>query len=410
MAAVSGSSLVALRRVAGPSPGPAHVTTAGLAERPLENIANNFSPSKAKTRSDLRKRRYLGREVNWAESRLKRCRDCGRVAITPGGSVVVRESGGVGGFAGLSTCGSVWACGVCNAKIMARRQLEIGAAVEVWKASGGEVAFGTLTMRHWTGHRLEDLWAALAKAWQRVIGGKAWQVAKRRYGIAGWLRVVEVTFGLNGWHVHVHYLLFLESATASTDLDILKRGLYGRWASALKALGLPSPLLAGQDLRLLDGAADEQLSRYFTKSVHQAKRIGLEFTSTQTKTARGVHGTRSVWSFLDDVIDLGDADALGYWHEFQKASKGRRQLTWAKGLRELLGLRAEKSDEDVASEELGTKEDDLILITSAGWRVVIASRLMVPILETVERQGLSGVRALLDVSGVEYELIGERAA
>jgi len=42
--------------------------------------------------------------------------------------------------------------------------------------------------------------------------------------------------------------------------------------------------------------------------------------------------------------------------------------------------------------------------------VVVGSRLMVPILEIVEKQGLSGVRALLDVSGVEYELIGERAA
>jgi len=59
------------------------------------------------------------------------------VAITVGGSVAVRVSGGVGGFAGLSTCGSVWACGVCNAKIMARRQLEIGAGVEGWEAACG---------------------------------------------------------------------------------------------------------------------------------------------------------------------------------------------------------------------------------------------------------------------------------
>jgi len=332
------------------------------------------------------------------------------VAITVGGSVAVRESGGVGGFAGLSTCGSVWACGVCNAKIMARRQLEIGAAVEVWKASGGEVAFGTLTMRHWSGHRLEDLWSALSKAWNRVTGGKSWLRDKERYGIAGWLRVVEVTFGENGWHVHIHSLLFLHTTTDTSALESLKGSVFGRWSAALKSAGLPSPLAAGQDLRVLDGAADEQLSRYFTKAVHQAKRIGLEMTSTQTKTARGVHGTRSVWSFLDDVIDQGDADALDRWHEFQRASKGRRQLTWSKGLREQLGLRAEKSDEEVAGEELGTKEDDLVLITAAGWRVVIACRLMVPILEIVEKQGLSGVRALLDVSGVEYSLIGERAA
>jgi hypothetical protein len=304
---------------------------------------------------------------------------------------------------------------VCNAKIMARRQLEIGAAVELWKASGGQVAFGTMTMRHWTGHRLEDLWAALSKAWNRVTGGKSWLRDKRRHGIAGWLRVVEVTFGENGWHVHIHSLFFLEPATEAPGLEApaleaLKNSMFGRWAAALKSLGLPSPLAVGQDLHLLDGAADEALAAYFTKSVHSAKAIGLEMTSTQTKKARGVHKTRSPWAFLDDVLDLGDADALGYWHEYQRASKGRRQLTWSRGLRELLGLRAEKSDEEVAGEELGTKEDDLVLITAAGWRVVIACRLMVPILEIVEKQGLSGVRALLDVSGVEYEMIGERAA
>ena len=384
--------------------------TAQVAERPLENIANNASSNRAERRADLRKRRYLGREVNWDYSRLPRCRDCGRVAITPGGSVAVRESGGVGGFAGLATCGSVWSCGVCNAKIMARRHLEIGAAVEVWLQRGGQVAFGTQTLRHWQGHRLEDLWAALSKAWSKVTTGSSWLRDKKQHGIVGWLRVVEVTFGENGWHVHIHSLLFLEGSTVATELDALKRSIFGRWSSALKALGLPSPLIGSQDLRLLDGAADEQLATYFTKAVHSAKRIGLELTASQNKRARGVHQTHSVWKFLDDVIDLGDADALRHWHEFQRASKGRRQLTWSRGLRELLGLRIEKSDEDVAAEELGTKDNDLVLITAAGWRTVIACRLMVPILETVERQGLAGVRGLLDVSGVEYELIGERAA
>jgi hypothetical protein len=293
---------------------------------------------------------------------------------------------------------------------MARRHLEIGAAVEVWLQMGGRVAFGTQTLRHWQGHRLEDLWAALSKAWSRVTTGKSWLRDKKQHGIVGWLRVVEVTFGENGWHVHIHSLLFLEGATVATDLDALKRSIFGRWSSALKALGLPSPLIGSQDLRLLDGAADEQLAAYFTKAVHSAKRIGLELTASQNKRARGVHQTHSVWKFLDDVIDLGDADALDRWHEFQRASKGRRQLTWSRGLREMLGLRVEKSDEDVAAEELGTQADDLVLITAAGWRTVIACMLMVPILEMVERQGLSGVRALLDVSGVEYELIGERAA
>jgi hypothetical protein len=337
-------------------------------------------------------------------------RDCGRVPITPGGSVAVRESGGVVGFAGVATCGSVWGCGVCNAKIMARRTLEIGAGVEAWEERGGQVAFGTLTLRHWSGHRLEDLWACLSRAWAKVTSGRAWILNKKRYGIAGWLRVVEVTWGVNGWHVHVHFLLFLESSTVPRDLDGLKRSIFGRWSSALKALGLPTPLLAGQDLRVLNGPADEALAGYFTKAVHGPRSIGQELTNSQSKTARGGHKTHSVWEFLDDVIDAGDADALDRWHEWQRGSKGRRQLTWSKGMRELLGLRFEKSDEDVAAEELGTNADDLVIITAAGWRTVIACRLRVAILESVYRQGFKGLRALLDASGVGYEFIGERAA
>jgi hypothetical protein len=50
---------------------------------PLENIANNSSANRAERRSDLRKRRYLGRSILWQESNLKRVRDCGRVAVTP---------------------------------------------------------------------------------------------------------------------------------------------------------------------------------------------------------------------------------------------------------------------------------------------------------------------------------------
>jgi len=296
---------------------------------------------------------------------------------------------------------------------MARKQLEIGAAVEAWEATGGHVAFGTSTMRHWSGHRLEDLWEFLSRAWGKVTTGRAWMLNKKRYGIAGWLRVVEVTFGVNGWHVHVHYLLFLEGSSVATDIDALgalKMSMFGRWHSSLKSLGLPAPLISGQDLRLLDGPADERLSEYFTKAGHNAQSIARELSNSQSKTARGVHGTHSVWDFLDAVIDQGDADSLDRWHEWQSGSKGRRQLTWSKGLRELLGLRFEKSDEDIAAEELGTKADDLVIISAAGWRTVIAGRLRVQILESVYRQGFSGLRALLDVLGVEYEFIGERAA
>lgn len=385
--------------------------TGRAAERPLENIANNFSSNRAERRADLRKRRYLGRSILWQESGLKRVRDCGRVAVTEGGSVALRLSQGVAGFAGLASCGSVWADPVCNAKVMARRALEIGAAVETWQSLGGRVGFVTLTMRHRKGQRLSTLWAALSKAWHRAVGGTSWQRDREAFGVAGWLRVVEVTYGRNGWHVHVHALMFLEPGLLEPDVAGLHRSMFGRWAAGLKSAGMARPLMVGQDAKLLAGAADADLARYFTKAVHGGHRVGLEFTSSQTKAVRSAHGTRPVWSLLDDVIDQGDADALDLWHEWERASKGKRQMTWAQGLRQRLGLlAAEATDEEIAGEELGSSDDDLVLITAAGWQRIVAGLLMVGLLEVAEKSGLSGVRAFLDREGVEYSVMGEMAA
>jgi hypothetical protein len=324
--------------------------------------------------------------------------------------VALRLRDGVAGFAGLSTCGSVWADPVCNAKIMARRALEIGAAVETWQASGGRVAFVTFTMRHRKGQRLATLWDGLSKAWGRVTSGKYWQADKARHGVAGWLRVVEVTHGKNGWHVHIHALLFLEVGLVEPDVAGLHGSMFGRWSRGLTSSGLGKPLLVAQDARLLDGAADEHLSRYFTKAVHGGHRVGLEFTSSQTKAVRSALGTAPVWSLLDQVMDSGDADALDLWHEWERSSKGRRQLTWAQGFRKALGLAAESTDEEIAGEELGSREDDLVLITAEGWAQIVGGLHMVSLLEVAEKSGLSGVRKFLERNGIGYEVMGERAA
>lgn len=58
------------------------------------------------------------------------------------------------GFAGLSTCGRVWLCPMCNAKIMARRAVELG-AVLAWAAEKKLlVVWGSLTTHHTVESRL----------------------------------------------------------------------------------------------------------------------------------------------------------------------------------------------------------------------------------------------------------------
>lgn len=369
----------------------------------LENYANNSSPP------SLRVSRYARRGVLWDLSTLERVRKCGRTRHDAQGVALRRTAGGVVGFSGVCTCGSVWACPVCNAKIMARRALEIGGAVAAWQSRGGRCVFLTLTMRHHRGQRLSTLWDSLSAAWKSVTGGKQWVNDRRRFGIAGWLRVVEVTQGLNGWHVHVHGVLFLEpnlSTLVDNALDVaeLHGRLFGRWSRALQRRGLGAPLAVGQDAHLVTGPADEHLARYFTKAVDGSHRLGLELTQTQSKATRSAFGTASTWSLLDLVESAGVLDG---WEEWEQASKGRRQLTWSKGLRELLGLRCEKSDEEVAAEEIGSRDDDLVLITPEGWRLLCsAPRDLGELLDVAQAGGLSAARVYLDARGVPYEVLG----
>jgi hypothetical protein len=292
---------------------------------------------------------------------------------------------------------------------MARRALEIGGAVAAWQSRGGRCAFVTLTMRHHRGQRLSMLWDALSGAWNRVTGGKQWVNDRQRFGIAGWLRVVEVTQGRNGWHVHVHGVVFLEPgpstlADSAADVQALHGRLFGRWSRALQRRGLGAPLAVGQDAHLVTGPADEYLARYFTKAVDGSHRLGLELTQTQSKATRSAFGTASSWQLLDLVEETGEVTG---WEEWERASKGRRQLTWSKGLRELLGLRREKSDEEVAAEEVGSRDDDLVLITPAGWGLLCsAPGDLGELLDVTQAGGLSAARVYLDARGISYDVLG----
>ena len=64
-------------------------------------------------------------------------------------------------YGGLQTCGSVWVCPVCGAKVVERRRGEIQQAMAMHRACGGEVHLLTLTAPHTRFDVLEELQAKL---------------------------------------------------------------------------------------------------------------------------------------------------------------------------------------------------------------------------------------------------------
>lgn len=366
----------------------------------LDTYANNSSSRAPKGASDLREWRYKRRALLRDVSSLRRVCKCGRVLHDADHGAGLRLGDGGAGWSGVVTCGSVWVCPVCNAKVMARRALELGTAIAAWQARGGTVVLVTFTMRHRLGQGLVLLWDSLSYGWARVTSGTSWLRDKGAHGVVHYARTVEVTTGRNGWHVHAHVLLFLHGKVADGSLSALHGGMFGRWRAAMVARGLAAPTMAGQDIRVV---GTEWVAEYLTKSTDRARSAGREVTMSQGKRARSVLGTEPTWVLLDRVSE-GDADALDLWHEWERGSKGRRQITWSRGARQDLGLTAEQTDEEIAEQEHGGVT--LLYVTADGWRrLLITEGGTLGPLVAAEAGGMAGARAYLEEHGIEFETV-----
>ena len=333
----------------------------------LENYANRVAspvqdPAKA---DDARDERWRARGLLWRVSSLPRVRSCGRVAVTAGGDVAVRADGRKVGFAGLASCGSVWACPVCNSKIQAVRRLEIGVAVSSVLGQGGGAMFGAYTLRH---HSLSDpdlLWRSLSKCWQAVARDRGVKEARADLQHVGFVRAAEVTLGGNGWHPHLHPIHLFDRAVTDNDATALHTEQVRAWTSAAERLGLEAPSTLAQHLhRVVIGGAASALSEYLSK-------VSWEMTSSQSKTGRD---SRTPWEILRSVRDTEDASAalddLALWRQFERFSKGKRALTWSRGLRARAGLLEEATDEEVAAAVVGTGADSVLVVQD--WRPIAA--------------------------------------
>lgn len=320
--------------------------------------------------------RYAAQRVQWQVSSIDAIRACGHHAITDSG-VGIRHSVDASGkrtagFSGLASCGSVWACAVCNHKIASERAAEVATAVRTWESSaeGRYVAMVTLTMRHSLDQALRYLWDSLGYAWSKTTSGRQWADEQAVNGsipltlkqqMTGqtripWIRFVEVTYGENGWHVHVHSLLFLEDSGDGGQHDQIGRRMFNRWSAALVRRGLVAPdkYMGGLDVKRFSPGA-EDVSKYLTKSTFDhASKAGWEVAGGAMKV--GKRKGRTPFQILASVVSTVDGDdalaELALWREWEQGSRGRRQVAWARGFRDWLALEDEKTDEEIAAEEL----------------------------------------------------------
>ncbi len=381
-----------------------------MADQP-DTVAADAPPAR-------RAARYAAQRYLWQASSRPRGRACGLRSTA--GVVELRVSGrgatSTGGFAGLQTCGSVWSCPVCSAKVLAERQSEVEAAVSGWS---GRVAFMTFTVRHTRDDSLDDVWNAVTAAHHRMTTGGTYQAQKRRFGVATtrvvqsgarrgqtvatsvlpWLRVVECTHGdANGWHVHQHMLVFLPAGTTDDELADLYASMHARWSLGAAEAGLDGALMVNV-AKFVDGSAS--IGSYVTKNTYTpAQTAALEVARGDLKSGR--LGNRSAMQILRDLVEHSRSRDRMLWHDFERVSAGRRQMTWSVGARDVLGLGVERDDETIAADEVGTTLDAVCTFDAADYRRGIALRgRRVELLDAVEISPAAAL-ALLDSWGVPY--------
>jgi len=277
---------------------------------------------------------------------------------------------GTASYSGLQTCGSVWRCPVCSAKIAERRRAEIMAAMAAHKAAGGCVNMLTLTAPHQRGDDLRELLAKQAKALNAFWNDRQVKAVFEAMGVIGQIRALEVTHGRlspqnHGWHPHYHVLLFCGAGVDLCPLDqppMLEwiGTLYTRWAACCVNAGLGRPSLA-HGLKLDDGS---HAAKYVSK-------WGLEDEMTKGHTKKALHG-ETPFDFLRAFLaNPDDKQAAALFQHFAEVFEGKRQLHWSRGLKKLYAI-GERNDEQLAQE----KEDDyavmLGVITLEQWRDVLA--------------------------------------
>lgn len=320
-----------------------------------------------------------------------RVRNCGRKTI--GHRATLHDSGGVAHFGGVETCGSVWVCPVCAAKITEGRRSEIDAVLSAHRDAGGVAYMATLTLPHYAFQACAPLRSAVSTGWRKVKSGKAWIDARERYGWMGDIRALEVTHGKNGWHPHLHVLLFFEPWATKDDAYGLAGWIFDRWRAAIERMGLGRcsvDAFAFEPVNLDQGAAE-----YVAK-------WGAALELTKAHTKRSKNGRTPFQILADHIGDHSPSDAR-LFREYATAFKGTRHLTWSRDLRRRYALPDAPEDETLAKADQ-SKETHRVTIDRDIFDAVVAKRLTADVLVAFETDGLDGVTALLTDNAIPWRL------
>lgn len=316
---------------------------------------------------------------------------CCRSFAVPGADavrVMRADDGSRAQVSGLLRCGMGWTCPVCGARIAEERREELTAALVAWtQKASGHCYLASFTTPHTADMAIGETLPKFLKALQRLKQSPEYKAVlgpKGSAGRIGTVKSLETTWGQHGFHPHCHELMFCragafdegkpdENGSLRSDaIDRLKK----KWVDCLLRVGLgerdklTDMLTHGLDIRGGNKAAE-----YVTKyGREESWGLTSEITRGPVKVGMRIevgnvkHYTPFELLALFEksqvlMLNGRDLDPADLFRQYAVAFKGRRLLTWSRGLEKRLGefgyTRKNREDYDIASDD--AKREALML-------------------------------------------------
>lgn len=264
-------------------------------------------------------------------------------------------------YRNLRTCGSVWVCPVCACRISEERRIEIGKVRKHYEGNGYTTSMCLFTMSHSRSDSFTTATTDLMSCYAAFTSGKGWQNIKDAYSVHGWVRALEFTHGQNGWHPHLHVLLW----TYETDVDKLRMAMSDRWSKILMTISRTSKHGVGFNLT----NATDNIENYIAKFGYSPEWLP-EHELGKAAVKKAAVGHRNPCQLLYDSY-CGDTKASALWREYAYSVHGKRQLEWSRNPspKQLAGVTELTDDEVMAKHD----ESAILLATlnATQWHKVL---------------------------------------
>lgn len=336
---------------------------------------------------------------------------CKWISVASAVGVHASREHGSGFYSGLMTCGNVWTCTVCAAKVQERRREEIAEAIAWAYKNGLQPVMVTLTFPHQHWQKLADLIEQQADALHRLRAGAPWSRFKISVGYTGLIRSLELTFGDSGWHPHTHEIWFvspdavadLSTAEASkheatqrkkrkmpTDLDDvqdMRSRITERWKACCARAGLldldDARQVAGFEAHAVDVKGWCDASDYLAKQ-DDSRHWGVDREVAKASTKAGKAKGKHPFGLLAQA-SVGDKQSGARFIEYASVMRGKRQLFWSAGLKAKVGI-GEATDEELAEQQRDAA-DLLGMLDLEDWRFIREAGKRAEVLDAAESNG-----------------------